>query len=70
MEELGKILKKEAITNTSEGENSSQSLIPKTNEACTECTGVGWQTKNVPVGHKDFGKVLICSCQSTKVDTE
>ena len=70
MEELGKILKKVAITNTSEGDNSSQSLIPKTNEACTECTGVGWQTKNVPVGHKDFGKVLICSCQSTKVDTE
>ena len=70
MEELGKILKKVAITNTSEDDNSRRSLIPDNNNSCPECNDVGWQTKNVPVGHKDFGKVLICECQSTKIDTE
>ena len=70
MEELGKILKKVAITNTSADDNSRQSLIPDNNNSCPECNGVGWQTKNVPVGHKDFGKVLICECQSSKIDTE
>ena len=70
MEELGKILKKVAITNTSEDNKSNESLIPKKNNPCPECNGVGWQTKNVPVGHQDFGEILICSCQSTKIDTE
>ena len=70
MEELGNILKKVAITNTSADDNSRQSLIPDNNNSCPECNGVGWQTKNVPVSHKDFGKVLICECQSSKIDTE
>lgn len=70
MEELGKILKKVAITNTSEDNNARQSITPDNNNSCLECNGIGWQTKNVPVGHTDFGKVLICKCQSTKIDTE
>ena len=70
MEELGKILKKEAITNTSEDNNSTQNIIPDSNNSCLECNGIGWQTKNVPVGHTDFGKVLLCDCQSAKIGTE
>jgi len=70
MEELGEILKKVGMANTSEDDNSIQNIIPDSNNSCLECNGVGWQTKNVPVGHTDFGKVLICECQSTKIDTE
>ncbi len=70
MEELGKILKKASITNTSEDNNARQEITPDNSNSCLECNGIGWQTKNVSVGHTDFGKVLICKCQSNKIDTE
>jgi DNA replication protein DnaC len=34
---------------------------------CPICDGMGFVTRNVPVGHPDFGKAFPCSCQADKI---
>ncbi len=34
---------------------------------CPICDDMGYVTRNVPVGHPDFGKAFPCSCQSDKI---
>ena len=38
-------------------------------EACGVCLGAGWVSKNVPVGHPDFGEAFPCRCQQ-KLDPD
>ena len=35
--------------------------------ACPHCGGLGYLRQDLPVGHTDFGKVLICSCRRTEI---
>lgn len=32
------------------------------NPACKVCQGVGYLRVDLPVGHPDFGKLLLCEC--------
>ena len=42
-------------------------LEPERNSGCLECRGSGWVTRQVPVGHPEFGQALPCpSCQSAE----
>jgi len=34
---------------------------------CPICHGVGYLRRDVPVGHPDFGRALICSCRQAEV---
>ena len=34
---------------------------------CPICGGVGYLHQDLPVGHPDFGKVIICSCRQAEV---
>ncbi len=36
---------------------------PPTAEACPICNGAGWVSKQVPIGHPDFGEAFPCRCQ-------
>lgn len=35
-------------------------------EPCEICGGLGYVTRDVPVGHPDFGKAVLCICQHDK----
>jgi DNA replication protein DnaC len=39
------------------------------NEVCPICAGMGYVTKNVPLGDPDFGKAFPCVCQADKIKT-
>jgi len=34
---------------------------------CEVCSGVGYLRKDVPVGHPDFGKLIVCNCRKAKI---
>ncbi len=34
---------------------------------CPICAGVGFVRRDLPVGHPDFGRLLICSCRQHEV---
>ncbi len=34
---------------------------------CPECGGVGYLRQELPVGHPDFGKVVICKCRQGQI---
>src|SRR5258708_7346680 len=36
-------------------------------DVCPICGGFGVITKDVPVGHEDFGKAFPCVCQADKI---
>ena len=36
------------------------------NPTCDICGDMGWVTKNVPVGHPDFGKAFPCRCKTAQ----
>jgi DNA replication protein DnaC len=40
---------------------------PTQAEACAECGGIGWLTKQVPYGHPDFGKLFPCRCKQAEI---
>jgi DNA replication protein DnaC len=42
------------------GEGKRHCLAP--GAACTICEGVGWLRANVPFGHPDFGRSVLCAC--------
>ncbi len=44
-------------------ENSPISSNTEAKETCPICGGMGLVTRNVPVGHPDFGKAFVCVCQ-------
>ena len=35
----------------------------QTVNSCPICQGAGWVSKQVPVGHPDFGEAIPCRCQ-------
>ena len=37
-------------------------------EACPICGGLRWVSRDVPVGHPDFGKLFPCACQQTDLN--
>ena len=38
--------------------------------SCERCAGRGWYTADVPVGHPEFGAVVICECQRDRIEQE
>lgn len=32
------------------------------NPACKTCEGIGYLRVDLPIGHPDFGKLLLCDC--------
>ena len=31
---------------------------------CKKCLGLGWLRRDLPIDHKEFGKLIMCSCVS------
>ena len=71
MEDLGDILKRLATRDTSEDNPYASRPGPNDDTDVHEpCGGRGWFTADVPVGHPDFGQVVICDCQNQRVEEE
>ena len=71
MEDLGDILKRLATRDTSEDNPYASRPGPNDDVDVHEpCGGRGWFTADVPVGHPDFGQVVICECQNQRVEDE
>lgn len=71
MEDLGDILKKLAIRNTSADNTTYQPTEPEDDvDQCELCGGRGWYTSNVPVGHSEFGTIVTCKCQENRISEE
>ena len=71
MEELGDILKRMAVRDTSENNPYASRPSPTDHVDIHEpCGGRGWFTTDVPVGDPDFGRVITCDCQSQVVENE
>jgi DNA replication protein DnaC len=39
-------------------------------EVCEICGGHGWTSPNVPVGHPEFGTLVRCQCQESRLEEE
>ena len=68
MEDLGEILRRLAIRNTS----GDRPLLPdvEEGEACERCGGRGWLTVEAAVGDPDFGRLIACSCRQDEREEE
>ncbi len=64
MDPLDKHLK-QIGTNISKGNSRTSSTT--SSDECPICGGMGYVTKNVPVGHPDFGKAFPCVCQHEEI---
>ncbi len=60
MEDLGEILRRLAIRNTSGDRPALPDLEEP--EGCERCGGRGWFTVDAPVGSPDFGRAVACVC--------
>lgn len=36
-------------------------------DVCRDCKGLGWLRADVPVGHPDFGQMVVCQCQDEAI---
>jgi DNA replication protein DnaC len=68
MEDLGDILKRLATRSTS-GDRPPDDLFEGP-EPCGICGGLGWLTSEVPVGHPEFGRLIICECQQQEIQED
>ena len=67
MESLGDILRR--LMNQQRREPVEGGPLPEEPKApaCTICGDAGWVTRNVSVGHPDFGEAFPCRCQVDKL---
>lgn len=78
MENLADILKKLAATRQASNgtihrpvdEPPLLSSGEGDDNACEVCSGKGWYTPDVVVGHPDFGQVMTCHCQQQRLSEE
>ena len=72
MQELGDILKKMPERSVSAGDTPPPPYEDDSDDGdvCGICGGKGWYTPEVPVGHRDFGRLIVCDCQQEKVKAE
>ena len=78
MENLADILKRLSATRqASNGASHRAAIEPPTppsgeqdDNACPVCSGRGWYTPDVVVGHPDFGQVVTCLCQRQRLSEE
>ena len=68
MEDLGEILKRLAIRNTS----GDRPPLPDVEEpeACDRCGGRGWLAVEAAVGDPDFGRTVACECRKDDREEE
>jgi DNA replication protein DnaC len=52
----------------SAGDWSQQNLAGDPN--CPYCSGLGYLRVDLPVGHPDFGKLVICSCRQSQISKQ
>ena len=68
MEDLGDILRRLGTRDTSADNPYADRPAPEDDVEVHEvCGGRGWLTSDVPVGHPEFGRVLLCECQEARV---
>jgi DNA replication protein DnaC len=73
MENLGDILKRLATTrNVTDGDppGGRWEQPEDRSDQCEVCGGRGWFTPNVEAGHPEFGQVITCQCQQTRLEEE
>ena len=71
MENLGDILRRPATRSISEDNGGmGQEPAEEGPEPCGICGGRGWLTRDVPVGHPEFGQVVTCECQEERLEQE
>ena len=68
MEDLGEILRRLAIRNTS-GDRSPLPDVEEV-ESCDRCGGRGWLTVEAAVGDPDFGRTVSCVCRKDDREEE
>lgn len=54
--------------NSSNSESGSASLPGNPN--CELCGGVGYLRRDLPLGHPDFGKIIICKCRQGDIQRQ
>ena len=78
MENLGDILKRLGTTNGSSDGHPPEHGPPEhaindgdePSESCDVCRGRGWFTADVPAGDPEFGRIITCGCQLTRLEGE
>ncbi len=73
MEELSEVLRRLATTrSTTDGGQPPQEVDEAggPTDSCEVCGGRGWITRDVPVGHREFGRLLPCECQKGRLEEE
>ena len=68
MEDLGEILRRLAIRNTS-GDRPPLSDVEEA-DACDRCGGRGWLTLDATVGDPNFGRTVACECRRGEREEE
>ena len=68
MEDLGEILRRLAIRNTS-GDRPPQPDVEE-GDACDRCGGRGWLTLDAAVGDPNFGRTVACVCRQDDREEE
>jgi DNA replication protein DnaC len=49
---------------------SSEGELPASAPVCPRCHGAGYVRKDVPVGHRDFGRAVRCGCLDAEHDQQ
>lgn len=70
MESLEDILKNLGDTNQNpinQSDSFHTDELTQPDTRCGTCSGRGWFTPEVPATHEDFGRILTCECQKSRI---
>ena len=70
MESLAHALQRLAATSRAQNGNARSNGFERPEPECALCQDRGWNTPDVPPGHPDFGRRLVCECQQPQIDRE
>jgi DNA replication protein DnaC len=68
-EELNKIANATSKANSETSGKSDRSSLPG-NPDCEICGGIGFVHQDLPIGHPDFGRLLVCACRAREVEQD
>ena len=70
MESLAHALQRLAATSRARNGNARANGFERPEPECALCQDRGWNTPDVPPGHPDFGRRLVCECQQPHIELE
>ncbi len=57
-------------SNPVEPNNDADGILPDLDPLCPICGGTGYLRQDVPVGHPNFGKLVLCQCREREKETD